>query len=63
MFYTNDTLVGSSGAGVLNRQGYLFGVHSGGDCAADGSGSNIGWTASRIVEASPYLVPADIADR
>lgn len=63
VFYTDDTLVGSSGAGVLNRQGYLYGVHSGGDCAEDGSGSNVGSLASTIVQVSPYLQPADIADR
>src|ERR1041384_2948720 len=39
-----DTLVGSSGAGVLTRNGYLLGVHTDGDCALDGSGSNHGWT-------------------
>src|SRR5687767_1359822 len=30
-----DTLVGSSGAGALNRQGHLVGVHTDGDCARD----------------------------
>jgi hypothetical protein len=64
IYYTDlDTLVGSSGAGVLNRQGHLVGVHTDGDCAADGSGTNRGWTAADIVEASPYLQSADIADR
>lgn len=64
IYYTDlDTLVGSSGAGVLNRQGHLVGVHTDGDCAADGSGANLGWTAAGIVEASPYLQSADIADR
>jgi len=64
VYYTNlDTLVGSSGAGVLNRQGYLLGVHTDGDCAADGTGANFGWTAARIVEVSRYLLDADIADR
>lgn len=58
-----DTLVGSSGAGVLTRAGYLLGVHTDGDCAEDGSGANTGWSAARIVEASAYLVDADIADR
>jgi len=58
-----DTLVGSSGAGVLNRQGYLVAIHSDGDCASDGSGANRGWSAASIVEASAYLVPADLADR
>jgi V8-like Glu-specific endopeptidase len=58
-----DTLVGSSGAGVLNRQGYVVGVHTDGDCTEDGGGTNFGWSAARIVEASPYLQDADIADR
>lgn len=62
--YTDlDTLVGSSGAGVLNRQGYLFAVHTDGDCAQDGSGANMGWSAASIVEASLYLQSTDIADR
>jgi hypothetical protein len=62
--YTDlDTLVGSSGAGVLNRQGYLLGVHTDGDCAMDGSGENTGWSAARIVEASAYLQDTDLADR
>lgn len=58
-----DTLVGSSGAGVLNLQGHLLGVHTDGDCKEDGHGNNRGWTAEAIVEASPYLESADIADR
>jgi|GEM_PF-1292863 len=58
-----DTLVGTSGAGVLNRQGHVLGVHTDGDCDASGKGSNRGWTAEAIVEASEYLRPADIADR
>lgn len=58
-----DTLVGSSGAGVLNHQGYLYGVHTDGDCATDGSGSNTGWSAASIVDASAYLQPDDLADR
>jgi len=57
-----DTLVGSSGAGVLNRQGQLVAVHTDGDCAVDGSGANTGWTAARIVEASPYLQDTDIGN-
>jgi hypothetical protein len=58
VFYVDlDTLVGSSGAGVLNRDGYLVGVHTDGDCA--NAGTNWGWTAISIVEASPYL-DADI---
>lgn len=58
-----DTLVGSSGAGVLNRQGYLVGVHTDGDCEETGRGHNRGWTAQAIVEASEYLQSADIAER
>ena len=58
-----DTLVGSSGAGVLNRQGHLLGIHTDGDCDESGSGTNSGWSAQVIVEASPYLRSDDIADR
>jgi hypothetical protein len=58
-----DTLVGSSGAGVLNRQGHLLGIHTDGDCDEKGHGSNRGWTAEAIVEASPYLQSTDIAER
>jgi hypothetical protein len=58
-----DTLVGSSGAGVLTQQGHLLGIHTDGDCNAKGGGSNRGWTAQAIVEASPYLESADIAER
>ncbi len=57
-----DTLVGSSGAGILNRQGHLLGVHTDGDCDERG-GANRGWTAQVIVEASPYLEGTDIAER
>jgi hypothetical protein len=58
-----DTLVGSSGAGVLNRGGHLVGIHTDGDCALDGGGANRGWTAAAIVEASAHLEAADLADR
>nr|WP_223645277.1 serine protease [Corallococcus sp. EGB] len=58
-----DTLVGSSGAGVLNRQGHLLGVHTDGDCDEKGHGANRGWTTEAIVAASPYLVDADIVAR
>ncbi|NOJ91350.1 trypsin-like peptidase domain-containing protein [Corallococcus coralloides] len=58
-----DTLVGSSGAGVLNRQGHLVGVHTDGDCDTTGRGANRGWTMDAIVAASPYLVDADIVAR
>jgi Trypsin-like peptidase domain len=62
--YTDlDTLAGSSGAGVLNHQGYLLAVHTDGDCNEDGSGSNHGWSAARIVSASTYLQAGDLADR
>lgn len=63
LYYTLDTLVGSSGAGVLNRQGHLLGVHTDGDCDANGHGANRGWTADDIVKASSYLQSADIDDR
>jgi hypothetical protein len=64
VYYTDlDTLVGSSGAGVLNRQGHLLGIHTDGDCDERGRGANRGWTAEAIVEASSYLQSADIADR
>jgi hypothetical protein len=48
---------------VLNRDGQLLGVHTDGDCAVDGSGSNMGWTAETIVQASSYLQDTDIGDR
>jgi hypothetical protein len=64
VYYSDlDTLVGSSGAGVLNRQGLLLGIHTDGDCDEKGRGSNRGWMADVIVEASPYLQSADIAER
>ena len=58
-----DTDVGSSGAGVLTASGALLGVHTDGDCAADGSGANLGWTAAAILAVSAYLQPGDLADR
>jgi len=58
-----DTLVGSSGAGVLNGRGHLLGIHTDGDCDESGRGANSGWIAQVIVEASPYLQSADIAER
>ncbi len=62
--YTDlDTLVGSSGAGVLNAQGFLYGVHNDGDCDTDGGGANTGWSAVSIVAASAYLQDGDLADR
>ncbi|MEO7730870.1 MAG: serine protease [Kofleriaceae bacterium] len=62
--YTDlDTLVGSSGAGVLNDQGDLVAVHTDGDCGTDGGGSNHGWSAAGIVGASTYLQPGDLGDR
>ncbi|RKG82279.1 trypsin-like serine peptidase [Corallococcus terminator] len=64
VYYSDlDTLVGSSGAGVLNRQGHLLGIHTDGDCDERGRGSNRGWTTEAIVEASPYLQSADIVER
>jgi V8-like Glu-specific endopeptidase len=57
-----DTLVGSSGAGVLNDQGHLLGVHTDGDCDEKGRGNNRGWTAEAIVEASAYLERTDLLD-
>ncbi|WAM29211.1 trypsin-like serine peptidase [Myxococcus sp. NMCA1] len=63
IFYRDlDTLVGSSGAGVLNRQGHLLGVHTDGDCEVNGRGSNRGVTAEAIVEASAYLQNDDITE-
>lgn len=62
--YTDlDTLAGSSGAGVLNLQGFLYGVHNDGDCDTHGGGDNTGWSAASIVAASAYLQDGDIADR
>jgi hypothetical protein len=62
--YTDlDTLVGSSGAGVLNTQGLLYGVHGDGDCDTHGGGANTGWSAASIVAASAYLQDGDLADR
>ena len=46
-----DTLTGSSGAGVLTQAGALLGVHTDGDCREDGTGTNRGYSAARIVEA------------
>jgi hypothetical protein len=64
VYYSDlDTLVGSSGAGVLTSNGYLVAVHTDGDCAADGSGTNRGWSSAAIVAASAYLQATDIADR
>lgn len=61
LYYSNlDTLVGSSGAGVLNRQGHLVAVHSDGNCATDGTGTNHGWTAAAIVQASAHLQDDDL---
>lgn len=58
-----DTLVGSSGAGVLNEGGALIGIHTDGDCTKDGKGTNVGWTAESIVAASAYLQDGDLAAR
>src|SRR5690606_25055459 len=58
-----DTLAGSSGAGVLDREGYLIGMHTDGDCTADGTGANRGWSAELVVQVSAHLQPEDIEDR
>jgi hypothetical protein len=64
IYYTDlDTLVGSSGAGVLTRDGHLLGIHTDGDCDEEGRGSNRGWTAEVIVHASAYLKSTDITER
>ena len=64
IFYKDlDTLVASSGAGVLNRQGHLVGVHTDGNCEVSGRGSNRGWTVESIVEASEYLQVGDIIEQ
>jgi hypothetical protein len=64
VYYSDlDTLVGSSGAGVLNSQGHLLGIHTDGDCDKEGHGNNRGWTAEAIVEASPYLGSDDLVER
>lgn len=64
VYYTDlDTLVGSSGAGVLNREGHLLAIHTDGECDEAGHGANRGWTTEAIVEASPYLQSADIVER
>lgn len=62
--YTDlDTLPGSSGSGVLNLDGFLYGVHNDGDCDIQGGGDNTGWSAASIIAKSAYLQDADIADR
>jgi hypothetical protein len=62
--YTDlDTLVGSSGAGILTMTGSVLGVHTDGDCTTDGGGLNYGWSADAIVAASAYLQPGDIMAR
>lgn len=49
-----DTLVGGSGAGILNANGDLIGIHTDGDCDVDG-GTNYGWSIASIVEHSELL--------
>jgi len=62
--YTDlDTLVGSSGAGILTTTGFVLGVHTDGDCTTDGGGVNYGWSAAAIVAASAYLQDGDLGDR
>jgi len=58
-----DTLAGSSGAGVLNAAGLLYGVHNDGDCDTRGGGANAGWSAASIVAAAAYLQDGDLTDR
>jgi V8-like Glu-specific endopeptidase len=53
VYYSDlDTLVGSSGAGVLTSNGYLVAVHTDGDCAADGGGDNRGARPAASVAAT-----------
>jgi hypothetical protein len=60
LYYVDlDTDVGSSGAGVLDHDGFLVGIHTDGDC--EDGGTNFGWTAASIVAASPHLQDADLA--
>ena len=62
LHYTEiDTLVGSSGAGVLNAGGMVVGIHTLGECSETG-GTNGGWTATSIVEASSVLRLEDLED-
>jgi hypothetical protein len=51
------------GAGVLSREGHRVGIHTDGDCDESGRGTNHGWTARVIVEASPYLQATDLRER
>ena len=55
-----DTLVGSSGAGVLNELGELLAVHALGLCNLDGTGVNAGWVVEAIAEVSDVLSLDDI---
>lgn len=55
-----DTLVGASGAGILNREGRLIGIHSGGECISEGS--NFGPRISSIIDASALLTPDLLED-
>ena len=64
LYYADlDTLVGSSGAGVLTSHGHLVGLHIDGDCTEHGRGMNRGLLATEVVQASSYLEPSDLADR
>ena len=61
LYYADlDTLVGSSGAGVLNLRGQLVAVHTDGNCQVDGGGANWGATVAAILAGSRYLQPADV---
>ena len=50
-----DTLPGSSGSGVLNKSGYLVGVHTNGGCADDGTGANSGTRMTSIAGVSATI--------
>ncbi len=54
LYSSLDTLGGSSGSGVLDRQGRLISVHTNGGCSASG-GSNRGVTISSISRVSSIL--------
>ncbi len=55
-----DTLVGSSGAPIINGRGRVLGLHAGGDC--DLGGTNWGWLSSEIVRASSALANYALSD-
>jgi hypothetical protein len=56
IFYSGlDTLVGSSGAGILNQDGDLIGVHSFGGCSPASDGANWGFSLVAISKISKVL--------